>query len=83
MLRELKQLNKTVGTKQVARAIRNNQVMQLFLAKDADSKVIKELIDLCHEKDIEIIYVKTMKELGKACGIEVKAASAAILKQEN
>ncbi|MDR9755167.1 MAG: ribosomal L7Ae/L30e/S12e/Gadd45 family protein [Thermoanaerobacterales bacterium] len=38
------------------------------------------LVKCCQEKGVEIIYVDSMQELGKACGIKVGAASASILK---
>jgi len=36
---------------------------------------------MCQSRNIAVTYVDSMKELGKACGIEVGAATAAILKQ--
>ncbi|KNF08013.1 LSU ribosomal protein L7AE [Gottschalkia purinilytica] len=80
MLQSLKEAKKVVGTKQAKRAIINDEVEVLFVAKDAESRVVNGLVDLCKEKSIEIVYVDSMKELGKACGIDVSAASAAILK---
>jgi len=80
MLTNLKCSNKVVGIKQARRAINNNEVRAVYIAEDAEPKVIQEIINLCSEKFIEIIYVSSMKELGKACGIDVKAAVAAITK---
>ena len=37
------------------------------------------VLELCKANGVEIIYVDTMAQLGKACGIEVGAASVAIL----
>jgi len=42
--------------------------------------VTKEIADICKEKNIEIIYYDSMKELGKSAGIGVNAAAAAVLK---
>ncbi|MBW4869942.1 MAG: ribosomal L7Ae/L30e/S12e/Gadd45 family protein [Clostridiaceae bacterium] len=80
MLLKLNTESKIVGTKQVKRAILNETVNTVFIAKDAENKVIKSVEELCEEKSVDIIYVDTMKELGNACGIEVSAASAALLK---
>ncbi|MGF7058333.1 ribosomal L7Ae/L30e/S12e/Gadd45 family protein [Brassicibacter mesophilus] len=80
MLPNLKEVKKVVGTKQAKRAIINNEVEKMVIAKDADTKLINELVQLCNERSIEVIYVDNMKDLGKACGIDVSAASAAILK---
>lgn len=80
MLTNLKETKKVVGIKQARRAITNNEVKAVIIAEDAESKVVQDIIHLCNEKSIEIIYVESMKELGKACGIDVSAAVAAILK---
>ncbi len=80
MVLELKEYKKTVGTKQAKRAVANDEANSVIIAKDADRHVITELINMCKEKNIEIIYVDNMKELGKACGIDVRAASVALLK---
>ncbi|MCR2045635.1 ribosomal L7Ae/L30e/S12e/Gadd45 family protein [Anaerosalibacter massiliensis] len=80
MLSKLNDGNKIVGTKQVKRAVLNGDVDIVFIAKDAENKVTRDIEKLCNEKSVDIIYVNTMKELGNACGIEVSAASAALLK---
>ena len=80
MLSYLKEAKKVVGTKQAKRAIINNEVNKIVVAKDADHKLINELVQLCSERSIEIIYFNSKKELGKACSIDVSAAAAAILK---
>ena len=80
MIPELKKGRKLVGTKQALKAVTNDEVEAVFIAEDADTKVIRELINMCKEKNIEIYYISSMKELGKACGIDVRAASAALLK---
>lgn len=80
MIPKLQKGRKLVGTKQALKAVANDEVEAVFIAEDADAKVIQDLISLCDEKNIEIYYVNSMKELGKACGIDVRAASAALLK---
>ena len=35
-------------------------------------------MELCRQKNVEIVMVETMKELGTLCGIEVGASTAAI-----
>lgn len=70
---------KTIGTKQTLKAIQNNQASVVFIAQDAESHVVLDLEKMCQEKGIEIVAVDNMRELGDACGIQVGAASAAIL----
>ncbi len=71
---------KTVGTKQTMKAVQKGLVQEVFVAKDADKRLVALLTNLCREKNIPVTLVPTMKELGKACGIQVGAASAAMLK---
>ena len=80
MLSKLCSEEKVVGTKQVKRAVSNDQVYIVYIAKDAEKKVVSEIEDMCKDKSIELVYIETMKELGNSCGIDVSAATAAILK---
>jgi large subunit ribosomal protein L7A len=70
---------RTIGTKQTLKAVNADRTKVVFIAKDAQEHVVRDLINVCQEKGIEIIYVDSMQSLGKACGIEVGASSAAIL----
>ncbi len=71
--------NKTVGTKQTLKAVGQGLAQVVFLAEDADERVLQELLRVCQECSIEVVQVESMAELGKACGIEVGAASAALI----
>src|SRR5690554_5813513 len=72
-------VKKTIGTKQTTKAVQRNAAITVYVAKDAEPHVINPLINLCKEKGIEVIAAYSMLELGKACGIEVGSASAAII----
>ncbi len=79
-LERLQGAGKTViGTKQTVKAVKNHEAKLVFVAQDAESRIIRPVQDLCIEKNIEIIEIPQMDELGKACGIKVGAAMAAIL----
>lgn len=80
MLTRLDTDEKLVGTKQVRRALNGDSIELVYLAKDAEGKVVSAIIEQCEEKNIDIYYVDSMKELGKACKIDVSAATAALLK---
>jgi large subunit ribosomal protein L7A len=71
--------HKTIGTKQTLKAIKSGKAKVVYLAEDAEIHVTKPLLQLCEQQGLEIIKVSSMVELGKACGIKVKAASAAIV----
>ncbi|WP_088228420.1 ribosomal L7Ae/L30e/S12e/Gadd45 family protein [Desulfosporosinus sp. FKB] len=72
--------NKTVGLKQTQRALEKGLVRRVYVAKDAESQVLRPIIEWCSTHDVEHLEVPTMKDLGKACGIEVGTAVAAVLK---
>ena len=78
MLSMLSGANKVVGAKQVMRAIEAGGVSRVFIASDADMFVTRPVFDACRAANIEIIEVPSMKALGEACGVQVKAAAAAI-----
>jgi large subunit ribosomal protein L7A len=69
-----------IGRKQTLRALSRDEAQTVYLAKDVDLHVTKDIAELCKEKNIEIIYCDSMKELGKLAGIGVNAAAAAVLK---
>ena len=70
-------VKKVIGIKQCTKLIKNNEGKVLYVAKDANAKLI---LPLAKEKNIKIVEVSTMKELGKIGGIDVK--SSAILTLE-
>lgn len=80
MLTELTSKNKVVGIKQLRKALRDGTAAKVFVARDADSKLIEPILEGCREADVPLEEVPTMAELGKACNIEVGAAVAALLK---
>ena len=82
MLLELQKGKKTVGRKQSQRAILEGNVDKIFLADDADERIRQETEKLCETHGVPVISVDTMENLGKACGIQVGAAVAALLKAQ-
>lgn len=71
---------KIVGLKQTVKAIKNETAKKIYLAEDADDFIKQSVIDACRHKNIQIIYINNMKELGYACGIDIGASTAAIIK---
>lgn len=80
MLTELKQNAKVVGVKQTKRALEAGTAAYVFLAADADPRVIEPLEALCTECGVPAERIPSMRELGSACGIAVGSAAAALLK---
>lgn len=76
----LNNANKIVGIKQLRRAVRDERVQIIFLAEDADLWLREEVTALAASVGLSPVLVSTMQQLGVACGISVRAATAAILK---
>ena len=76
----LSNMNVVVGAKQLKKAVMKNRAKYVYLAENADPAVTEPLEALCAANHIQITWVRTMAELGRACGIEVGAAAAAVLK---
>lgn len=71
--------NKSVGTKQTLKAVQSGQARVVYVAQDADARVVGPVLGAARELGLETVRIDTMKELGKMCGIEVGAATAAVL----
>jgi large subunit ribosomal protein L7A len=70
-----------VGAKQTLKAAKGGIADIVYLAKDADPKVTVPIVEACKQTNTEIVYVNTMEELGKMCGIDVGAATACVTKE--
>ena len=68
-----------VGTKQLKKALVSGRARYVFLAENADPAVTEPLAALCESGNIQITWVSSMADLGRACGIEVGAAAAAVV----
>lgn len=79
-LETLKESDVVIGIKQVTKAVKRGLTSEVFIAEDADERVIGPLKTLCNEENITVCLVSSMKELGKACSIEVGAAAVAVLR---
>ena len=73
----LKNAKRVIGIKQVTKAVKNDLAKCVYIADDADDRVLSPLKELC--KNVEMIFGNTMAELGKSCNIEVGAAAVALL----
>ncbi len=71
---------KVVGTKQVTRALKAGSVVRAYVAGDADTFIYQQVVRAAEEAGVPCIRVNTMKELGMTAGVEVPAASAAVLR---
>ncbi len=81
MLTELEHGSKVVGLNQSRRAISGGRARVVFLAEDASPFIISEIEELCRKNGVELEYVPTMRQLGRACGLSVSSAVAASVKK--
>ena len=75
----LSRMRMVVGTKLLKKAVNSGRARYVFLAENADPAVTEPLAALCEQNSIQIAWVPSMAELGRACGIEVGAAAAAVV----
>ena len=66
-----------VGAKQLKKALKNGTAKKVFLACNADPAITEPIVALCQQQAVDFAWVRSMMELGHACGIEVGAAAAA------
>ena len=70
---------RVVGAKQIRKALNAGKAKAVFLAQNADPAITEPLAAVCQQNNVEFVWVKSMTDLGSACGIEVGAAAAAIV----
>ena len=80
MIPELTGPNKVVGAKQARRALRDGRAARLYVAMDADPRMLQPLVQEAVNRQVPVSQAPTMKELGASCGIAVGAAVAVLLK---
>ncbi|NBI08888.1 50S ribosomal protein L7ae-like protein [Colidextribacter sp. OB.20] len=80
MISELGGSNKVVGAKQAKRALRDGRAGRLFVAMDADPRLLQPLVQEAVNRQVPVSQVSSMKELGASCGIAVGAAVAVLLR---
>ena len=66
-----------VGAKQLRKALASGTAKKVYLAENADPAMTEPIAAMCRENQVPFFWVRTMAELGKACGIQVGAAAAA------
>ena len=79
-LEELKSAAFVVGMKETERAVGKQEAACGGSAADCDERLCRPLMEGWQVSGIPVEQGFTKKEIGRACGIKVKAASAAVLK---
>ena len=75
MIQELSGSSKVVGAKQVKRALRDGRAVRLYVAMDADPRLLQPLVQEAVNRQVPVTQVPA------ACGIAVGAAVAVLTKE--
>lgn len=84
VLRTLEVVNNTGkvkrGTNETTKAVERGIAKLVVIAEDVDpEEIVMHLPPLCEEKNVPYVYVPSKLELGRAAGIDVAAASVAVV----
>ena len=71
---------RVVGIKQVLRALRDGKLLQVYVANDSDTFLYQQVVRAAEAAHVPVVRVETKKDLGRACGVEVSAATAGLKK---
>lgn len=71
---------KAVGTKAVLRALNAREAVSVYVASDIDTFLYQKVTRACAEANVPVRKVESNKELGKACGLKIGCAAAAVCK---
>lgn len=80
MLSELHTAHKVIGVKQSKKAIRDGAAAEVYVALDAEKRVVGPVYELCSEAGTKVTEITTMAELGDAVGIDVGASVVTVLR---
>src|SRR3989442_12693761 len=70
---------RAVGSNQTAKAIGKGRAEVVFVAKDADRRVLEGVLAAARDRGVEVVEVGSVRELGRVCGVAVGASAAALL----
>ena len=73
---------RAVGVREARKHLERGLVERVIVARDADAPVTDDLVREAGVRGVTIDYTETMVELGRACGIQVGAAAAALLRAD-
>ena len=77
ILAEIGACRMVAGAKQIRKAVLSGNAKKVYLACNADPEITQPVEALCRQNGVSCAWVKSMKDLGDAAGIEVGAAAAA------
>ena len=76
---EISRKKVVVGAKQLRKALASGSAKRVYLARNADPAITEPIMTQCQLNSVEYTWVRSMTDLGRACGIEVGAAAVAVV----
>lgn len=71
-----------VGMKQTMKMLEQHRAIEVYVAQDADPNMKERIVDSCERMGVPLKWCPTKKSLGETCGIDVGAATAALIQKE-
>ena len=68
MIEQLKQENKVVGAKQTRRALKDHRAKRVYMAQDADPRILQPLVQEAVRQQVPLEQVSTMKHWERPAG---------------
>ena len=72
--------DRVVGSRQVLRSLQQGNAKQVFLARDADSKLTDEIAAAADIHGVPLVWMGSMHDIGRLFKISVPSAAGAVLK---
>ena len=73
---------RAVGVREARKQLERGRVERVIVARDAEPDVTVDLVREAKVRGVAVDYTDSMIELGRACGIQVGAAAAALLRAD-
>lgn len=80
-LNELAATERIAGVNSVLRKLRSGCVHKVFVAKDADAHLTRDIVIMAEAASVPVEWVEESLKLGRACAVSRKTAAAALLKK--
>ncbi|HPX04122.1 MAG TPA: RNA methyltransferase substrate-binding domain-containing protein [Synergistaceae bacterium] len=80
-LNELASSGRVAGINAVLRKLKADEAVKVFLSKEADARLLSEILEEAKKRAVPVEWAETSLQLGRACAVTRKTAAAALLKK--
>ena len=80
-LNELASERRITGSNSLLRSLKADKVEKIFLSKEADEKLLREIMLEAKRNNIVVEWADNSLQLGRACAVSRKTAAAGLLKK--